>query len=333
MGALSKNVERQWYSKPSWLLLFAPLSALFVVISFLRRKYFAVFQKPKGLSAPVIVVGNIAVGGTGKTPLIISLVLKLAELGYKPGVIARGYGAEVEGSVVVSSQSTAIDVGDEPLLIFQSCHCPVAVGKNRIESAQLLIDREKCDLILSDDGLQHYALHRDVEVAVIDSRRLLGNGWRLPVGPLRESRNRLSEVDFVFCNGEVVSESWLPQSNTFAGSLEPVHWVNVKTSETIALNDLPLDGAVAVAGIGNPHRFFSTLKDLGFAGPTKGFADHHGFSSADFKEITEPVLMTEKDAVKCSAFAEDNWWALSVGFQLPSDFVTSICKKLEGRDK
>lgn len=326
MSAFSDSVEGQWYTRPHWLLLFAPLSALFILLAYLRRRRIQGSPVPT-VSIPVIVVGNIAVGGTGKTPVILALVHHLIENGFRPGVISRGYGANPKliQSLLVSPESETKAFGDEPLLISRLAGCPVVVGPNRVESVQYITTNTQCDIILSDDGLQHYNLGRSVEIAVIDSERRIGNGWRLPVGPLRESPKRLQEVDFTLVNGPKFSASWLPQKHTYFMTIKPKIWCNVKTGETASLGELNIQKASAIAGIGNPKRFFDSLKKMGFLGSSQAFPDHHPFTISDFVDIGDTMLlMTEKDAVKCRSFAKDNWWALSIEMVIDDVFFDQL---------
>lgn len=327
MSRLRRSVERQWYSEPTWLLLLAPLVMVFAGLSRLRR--FWLSRRAAKVQVPVVVVGNISVGGTGKTPVIIALVKALSASGWTPGVIARGYGAKVGDSKILPEQAEPAHYGDEPVLVQRATGCSVAVGRNRIESAALLIEYSGCNIILSDDGLQHYRLQRDVELAVVDGVRQLGNGWRLPVGPLRESKHRLLDVDYVLINGEQPVPA-APAERTYHLHLQPVAWCNVLSGETLAIGALNLSGACAIAGIGNPQRFFDTLRTMGFDGQSRAFADHHVFSADDFSSLPKPlVLMTEKDAVKCRPFASENWWALSVEAQLPDEFLARLLESLK----
>ena len=198
-----KSLDHYWYSQNllAWLLL--PLSWLFRVVSVIRHWCYAnSFFSVVTLPVPVIVIGNIAVGGTGKTPLLIALCDLLKARGYTPGVISRGYGSQLKGEMLVTEDSDPVAVGDEPVLIARRTFCPVAVGKNRVAAAQLLLSHAECDIILSDDGLQHYRLQRDIEIAVIDAQRMHGNGFYLPAGPLREPVSRLESVDFVVTHGK-----------------------------------------------------------------------------------------------------------------------------------
>lgn len=272
------------------------------------------------MGVPVVIVGNITVGGTGKTPLIIALVQLLQAAGFAPGVISRGYGVKLTESQLLSSGALASDFGDEPVLIATATDCAVAVGPDRRRSTELLV-AAGCNIVLSDDGLQHYRLHRDREIAVVDGVRGLGNGWRLPVGPLRESPERLRHCDWVVVNGGDVWQSLPIQTPPVRPVLRPIGWRNVRTGEVFNLNAIELKNAVAVAGIGHPQRFFDTLQQLQLTPEQHIFPDHHAFSTDDFQFVNDrPLIMTEKDAVKCQQFARNNWWALQIELSLPQDF-------------
>lgn len=289
--------------------------------------------RQKNLPTPVIVVGNISVGGTGKTPLIMTLVKLLQRAGYNPGVISRGYGGKASAyPYLLDSTSTAVEAGDEPLAIFQQTGVAVAVGPDRIASGKLLED-QGCDVLLSDDGLQHYRLGRDIEIAVVDGQRGLGNGWRLPVGPLRESSARLKTVDWVVVNSpdENFALPVISGEAIFFIPMQilPGELTQLNSGKKIARMDLP-NQINAVAGIGNPQRFMDTLEQLGFKAHLHAFVDHHHFMVDDFKfDNTLPVVMTEKDAVKCREFAQDNWFYLPVTAELPESFLSAFVQKLE----
>lgn len=324
MKYLRESVLRQWYARPHWLLLLAPLSLLNALIAPLRRK--AQSRAARKPPIPVIIVGNITVGGTGKTPLLIALVKHLQSQGLRPGVISRGYGGTREGCVSVSDSSDVEVCGDEPVLIARLTGCPVVIGTKRAEAAFYLTQNTSCDVILCDDGLQHYRLARDFEIAVVDGQRGLGNGWLLPVGPLRERPGRLRQVDWVISNGP---SSTLPVASQ-AMELAPVNWVNVATGQECGLDEINLNNAVAVAGIGNPQRFFDALKGLGFRGEARAFDDHYQYTGDDFVFAGErTVLMTAKDAVKCLPIASGNWWALHVEAALPEAFLRQITQQIK----
>lgn len=316
-------VDRLWYQKSKLAYLFLPLSAVFYLLSLVRRCYW--YKKsPAKLSVPVVVVGNISVGGTGKTPLLVALVQYLQSQGIKPAVISRGYGGTAEYPYLVTAESTAAQSGDEPLLIFRRCQCPVVVAPKRIEAAQFVITHCDVDVILSDDGLQHYALPRDLEILVLDGKRGLGNGFCLPAGPLRETCARIKTVDMVVVNGT---------TNTSFSANQ--HIMQIAAAPLLPLNEnvLPLstsDTVHAVAGIGNPERFFTSLRAAGFTIEPHVFADHHAYLEHELQFTDQrAVVMTEKDAVKCLAFTNLNrHWYLSVSAQLPESFWQQFDQQL-----
>jgi tetraacyldisaccharide 4'-kinase len=314
-------IEKVWFNNhgAKWLLLplLLPFSALFWLLSSLRRLSFTfALSKSYKVSKPVIVVGNIGVGGNGKTPIVIHLVELTRSLGLTPGVISRGYGGEAPHyPYLLNNNSTALEAGDEPILIQQRCQVAVAVGSDRIASAELLI-KQGCDIIISDDGLQHYRLQRAVELIIVDGKRLFGNGLLLPAGPLREGQWRLEKSDLVIYNGGVS----VSHNNTFesiAMTLKAKELCNLRTGEYLTLSKfINSNRSVnAIAGIGAPQRFFDTLESNHFVIDKKqSYVDHHSFTLADFIEFDDniPLLMTEKDAVKCRDFCKDNWWYLPV---------------------
>lgn len=311
-------IEKVWFygHKAKYYLvpLLLPFSALFYLLSALRRLFFRLGLLPSfHITKPVVVVGNIGVGGNGKTPVVVYLVELAKQLGLKPGVISRGYGGQAENyPYLLNERSTSEQAGDEPVLIFQRCQVPVVVGANRVASAQYLVT-QGCDIIISDDGLQHYRLQRDLDIIVIDAKRLFGNGLLLPAGPLREGQWRLSQADLCIYNGAKLRQD----DKSASMSLQASVVIHLKTAEQFSLADFLAEHANinAAAGIGDPQRFFDTLENLGFhLVQQQGFIDHKKFSLDDFNHFKSdlPLLMTEKDAVKCQAFAQDNWWYLPV---------------------
>lgn len=321
--ALGASLQRRWYGggTPPWWT--RPLESLYRHVVARRARRFrddpsAVVRLP----VPVVVVGNITIGGTGKTPLIVALARAMAERGFAPGVVSRGYGGSEHGPYLLTGNDDPARVGDEPSLIRQS-GVPVAIGRERPEAARLLIDAG-CDLVLADDGLQHYRLGRDVEICVIDGERRLGNGHLLPAGPLREPASRLAEVDFVVINGGS------PRGDEVAMRLEGGIAVNMHEPSLVApLSDFAGRPAHAVAGIGNPSRFFASLAAQGIAVHGHPFADHHAFTRDDFVFADGcPVLMTDKDAVKCRAFARPNWWRVPVRAVVPDSFYDSVADRV-----
>lgn len=316
-------LERQWSRVTLWHLLLWPLSLLFGVLSALRRLayrigVFNVWRAP----IPVVVVGNITVGGTGKTPLTLWLAGYLRACGYRPGIVSRGYGGRVEGARAVAASDPAIEVGDEPLLLARRSACPVWIAKNRPSAARgLLAAHPECDVLICDDGLQHYALARDVEIAVIGSKGF-GNGLQLPAGPLREPLSRLHSVDMVVANDlSSAREHYVMrlEGATFRNVLD-----SRQTASAAAFVGLMVH---AVAGIGNPQRFFDSLERLGIPFTAHSFPDHHPYQAGDLQfDDAQAVLMTEKDAVKCVAFAQANWWYLEIDAQMNDAFGERILK-------
>lgn len=330
--SLKRSIEKQWYGKPTWLWLFAPLSALFVWLSRQRKKS---HQKVAYQAhCPVIVVGNIAVGGTGKTPAIIALVKFLKASGYRPAVVSRGYGAklpfDVKMPALVKQNADALVYGDEPVLIANNAQCPVWIAIDR-SSAVKAAELHGSNVILSDDGLQHYKMARSFEIVVQDSVRGVGNGWCFPVGPLRELPERLGTVDFVLINQTETAAAKTRRGDN-AMLLRPSAWVNLRSGARIPVSTLPWRGETganqrvfAFAGIGNPDRFFHSLEQLAVFFEPHAFADHHVYRSEDFALVNgRPVVMTAKDAVKCRAFAEPNWWYLDVEADLPDSLTASV---------
>lgn len=322
-------LENSWYKDTGWSKLLAPLSSVYGSICAKRRdKYLSAHTDLWQPPVPVIVVGNISVGGTGKTPVTLALIEHLKLLGFKPGIVSRGYGGKAPSyPYQVMADSSAEYSGDEPLLIKQRTDCCVVVDPDRVAAAKYLLTIADCDLIISDDGLQHYALVRHIELAIIDGERGLGNERLLPAGPLREPVQRLSQVDFVLINGGDWNYS-AGESSRF--SLQAMHFVNVKTGEIKALSKWIDTPCHAIAGIGNPQRFFDTLADVNINLQShKAFADHHKITEAELLFSDDfPILMTEKDAVKCQDFSSDKLWYLSVNAKLPMDFLTKLALTL-----
>ncbi len=326
---LVKWFEDAWYKEMYVSAWFMPLSMLYVDAIRLRRFLYriGVLKKTK-LPVPVIIVGNITVGGTGKTPLVIWMVEFLKQHGYKPGVISRGYaGTASANPLAVTADSDPAQVGDEAVLLSKRCACPVVVGADRVAAGRQLLSMNACDVLISDDGLQHYALQRDIEIIVIDGQRRFGNGYCLPCGPLREPPERVKQVDLVVLNGgDELLEGELPMQ------CKGQHLVNLKTGERKALSDFNGIACQAVAAIGNPSRFFAQLAKAGLDCQPHAFPDHHPFIAADlqFKE-QRPVIMTEKDAVKCARFASDQYWYLPIDAELPEAFAQQLLTLLKNK--
>lgn len=300
---------------------------LFCCIAKLRRLgYRKNWLKSTQISVPVIIIGNISVGGNGKTPLVVFLANWLVEQGYKPGILSRGYGAKSSFyPVAVDSQSDAGQVGDEPLLIKQRVSCHVVIDPNRPRGAKYLVDKYACDIILCDDGLQHYALKRDVEIVVVDGKRRHGNRWLLPMGPLRESETRLTSVDFVINNGGPTA------ADEILMEILPDDLINVRNTE-LSMPLTELGEAVAVAAIGNPDRFFNLLANYQVPiTKTLSFVDHYQFKAEDLPEGT--LVMTEKDAVKCRQIGKPDWWFLPIQAKLPERFLSALKNRIENIDR
>jgi len=325
-----KRLDSYWNSLNAVSIVLWPISWLFRLLAWLRRfaYHIGLFQQHK-LPVPVIVVGNISVGGTGKTPLVIWLAAYLKELGYKPGIVARGYGAQIGDTPrQVTVQSCAEEVGDEPLLIARRTGCPMFVAPNRVTAAHALLKNSDCNVIISDDGMQHYALGRDIEIAVVDGKRRFGNNLCLPAGPLREPPSRLASVDLVVVNGMARQNE--DSMQTVIGKA-----VNLSDPElTCDLDEFSGKQVHAVAGIGNPQRFFQLLKDHGLQLMERAFPDHHQFAKKDITPDDElPVFMTEKDAVKCEHFAQPRHWYLPIEVDVDDAFSNRLTELLRGLER
>lgn len=325
-------LQKQWLGFTFWHILLMPLSWVFGVVVIARKwLYKTNWLKSVRLSAPVIIVGNINVGGTGKTPLVIWLTEQMQSAGYKPGIISRGYGGNAQQVTEVLASSNPFEVGDEPVLIAMRTSCPVFVSANRVEAGRaLLAAHPECNVIISDDGLQHYRLQRDIEIIVYDSVKGFGNGALLPAGPLRESKNRLKTVDAVVSNGSVVN-------NELPLTVKPIEMQLESTDFYNALNNRIKSDAqafvgqkvLAIAGIGNPMRFFNQLRRIGLGFQSQSYSDHHAFTAEDFKGVeADVIVMTEKDAVKCRSFASSNFWVLPVNAVIKNDLLMIILNKL-----
>ncbi len=356
-----------WYQKTekrhfvAYLLL--PLTWLFRSIAVIRR--WQTSKQAQLLTVPVVVIGNITVGGAGKTPVVIALAKALNAKGFKVGVISRGYGSQHDGadppnrSLLVTAVTPVKQSGDEALLIAQETLSPVVINRDRVSAANYLLKEfPEVQVILSDDGLQHYRLHRSMEIVVVDGQRGIGNGLCLPAGPLREPVKRLKSVDWVLINGQQQSTvakqlhealaDIIPSEKTAPITLKPEKWLQIKTQQIFALQPFPwsllpenqestqserhkkIRNITSVAAIGHPQRFFQTIKSLGISTETLAFDDHHAYKMEDFHNIQdEIILMTVKDAVKCTAFANDQWWALKVAVNLPEALVNDVIDTIQ----
>jgi len=319
------SIERIWQQRRllAWLLL--PLGFLFALTTALRRLlYRAGVLKKMRLPVAVVVIGNITAGGAGKTPLVLWLVDEFMRRGRRPGVISRGYGGSAEDVREVSLDSTAAEVGDEPLLIRRRAGCPVFIGRDRAAAGKALLAKHpECDLIVCDDGLQHYRLVRDVEIAVVD-RRGFWNGWPLPAGPLREPVSRLLTVDAVVANG------W-DGSAAFRMTLVGDHFESLgKVSHGGTPSEFARQRLHAVAGIGEPQRFFDHLSGLGLRFDAHAFSDHHRYVADDLAFDGDAILTTEKDAVKFGTLAALPVWVLPVTATVTPDLAKFVMEKIDG---
>jgi len=323
------HLQYHWYRLTPLHLLLYPLSLLFRLLIALRRAlYRSGLLHTERMPVPVIVIGNISVGGTGKTPLTLWLAEQLIAAGRHPGIISRGYrkdSAAPDTARPVAADDTADAVGDEPLMMARRGLCPVWVGRDRPAVARALLRAHpECDLILSDDGLQHYRLQRDVEIVVVDGNRRFGNGLLLPAGPLREPVSRLDEVDAVVVNGataDMAGYAMTLHGTQFRNLLDPQRVCDARDFAGMRL--------YAIAGIGHPQRFFRHLQQLGLHPETRAFPDHHRYSARDIAHDTaDAILMTEKDGVKCAPFATAKHWVLQVDAQVDHSLINLITGKL-----
>lgn len=323
-----------FWTQTTWQTqLLRPLGGLVCWVAQRRLKRF--LQQPPQTPAKtlIIVVGNIVVGGSGKTPFIQWLVLQCQAMGLKVGIVSRGYGGQSKTwPLKVTAKSDPKQVGDEPVLLALSTGCSVAVSPKRPDAIDLLLLEDVFDVIISDDGLQHFAMGRDLEIVLMDAQRNLGNGYCLPAGPLREPTSRLETVDFVVYNGATENASWQMH-------LLPVGFRKVNNPKYfMALSEFVTTysevDVTAMAGIGNPQRFFKTLRDLGLSVTEIPLKDHHAFNETDFTKglnLTNPIIMTHKDAVKCREFAPDQAWYLEVSPQCSVEFAQVLQNKIQTR--
>lgn len=333
---MKQLLPRAWYGDARWLHWLKPLSRLYRVVAEKRRRAWqGAGRVPYRASVPVIVVGNLSAGGTGKTPLTLALCQHLQQQGWKPAIVSRGYGGKSPHYPLRVTRETAPEhSGDEALLLALNTDVPVVVDPDRSRAVRMLQAQLQPDVILCDDGLQHYALARDIEIVVVDGQRGFGNGLLLPAGPLRESPQRLLEVDYVIVNGEG-NVTLPPGVTSIPMRIAAVSLVNIASGEILdcarwqARYGEGHDRVHAVAGIGNPARFFSTLSGEGFAIIAHPFPDHHRFRAHDINFADgRPVVMTEKDAVKCLTFVDARHWCLKVQAVLPAQFLQHIAARL-----
>jgi len=336
---MTSLVERLWYGKGRPLAILLPFSWLYRAIAESRRRN-ALNMHTGALPVPVLVVGNITAGGTGKSPLTGWLVDEIRAAGWRPVILSRGYGGKASGYPLLVTEDTSPSLaGDEPVMLAQATGVPVVVDPDRCRGAAFALDNALGDVLISDDGLQHYRLPRDIELAVFDGSRGIGNGALIPAGPLREPVSRLDSVDFVIVNGAVPADGQgrvpaqgsggITHPHTYTMSLAPTRLVNLGSGEVRTPESLQGKRVRAVAGIGNPGRFFDTLKELGAKVTAVPFPDHHHFRPEDLGTDSDQMLvMTAKDGVKCRGFAPDNAWVLHVEAKLPKTFSDAVLEKL-----
>ncbi|NCF28099.1 MAG: tetraacyldisaccharide 4'-kinase [Gammaproteobacteria bacterium] len=318
-------IDSLWYRNSPLSLLLVPIGWLYCAAAIVRRGAYRLGIAHVGrVGAPVIVVGNISVGGTGKTPLVIWLARFLMSRGLRPGIVSRGYrGRADKWPQQVRPDSDPVMVGDEPVLLAQATGCPVVADPDRLRAATSLLAHARCDVLISDDGLQHLGLGRDVEIAVLDGVRRHGNGRCLPAGPLREPVSRLDSVDMVVANGGGIGGEF--HMRVTAGEARNL----TEATLTRPLGTFKPGPVHAVCGIGSPERFFATLERAGVVVIQHPFPDHHGFCAADISFDDQlPVLMTEKDAVKCQRFADARHWRVPVQAELPEAFGVRLLSLL-----
>ena len=316
-----------WYKKSWWLYLLTPLTFLFSTIVKSRKNSYLKNQKKIWRSpVPIIVVGNISMGGTGKTPLVKYIAAELAKRDFKPGLISRGYGGKYSGTLEVNAETTYKKTGDEAQILGK-LKMPFFLDKNRSRGAKKLQEKHDVDVIISDDGLQHYAMGREIEIAVIDGARRLGNGLTFPAGPLREPKSRLKEVDFIVNNGGPT------EGDEILMTLSPAKFIHLNSGKEYSIDKWPMHNQVhAIAGLGNPNRFFDLLLRLGFEFDKNPFPDHHKYNKRDLYYLDHlPILMTEKDAAKCKHFNNSKIWYLSIESKIESQFIDRLEEKLNDR--
>lgn len=327
---VTRSMPKFWYRRGISSYILFPFSLVYRVIIWLRKLYYRYGPRVK-FPVPIIVVGNITVGGTGKTPLVIFLAQLLKNQGYFPGIVSRGYGREnSRGFMLVAADSKVTEVGDEALLISRQVDCPVIVDINRSRAVKALFMTYGCNVVISDDGLQHYALARDMEIVMIDAEFKFGNGFCLPAGPLREPLYRLQQVDFVIKNFNAHLPSEL-LVNEYSLTLEVVSFRNVIDQKIVrAVEDFKGCVIDAVAGIGLPDKFFQTLRQAGLSIVEHPFPDHHKFCREDFNFSGDGrhVVMTEKDAVKCGAIVGENCWYVEVRARPSQKFIGEFLDKV-----
>ena len=321
----SSIVIDSWYKKSLWLYLLLPFSLVFSYLTNRRRRKFVKSKKLSYKSEiPLIVVGNLTIGGTGKTPLVAYIASELVKKGYKPGLVSRGYGGKFRETLHVTNDTPVKQTGDEAQIL-SKLNLPFYIDKNRVRAVKTLEENHDCDVIISDDGLQHYNMNRDIEIVVIDGKRRFGNNLTFPAGPLRESKTRLSGVDFI------VNNSGPTQEDEHLMNISPAKFVHLKSGKSYPIEKWPMHKQVhAVAGLGNPGRFFDLLARLGFEIIRHPFPDHHNFDESNIFYLDHlPIIMTEKDASKCRSFDNNKIWYLTIEADVSDKFIEELDSKLK----
>lgn len=312
-------LQQAWRSNAAWLSLLVPLSLLYRSVLLVRGAFYRWSLRPiYRAPVPLVVVGNISVGGTGKTPVVSALARALRERGLRVGVVSRGYGA-APGPFPrrVTADSDWSDSGDEPLMIARQTACPVVIAPLRVAAVKELLRWQPVDIVIADDGLQHLAMARDMEIVLLDPTIGLGNGRLLPAGPLREPPARLSQCDVI------LQRDAADAARRFSYRCQ--EFVNIQSGEKVPANAFAGRSVLAMAGIANPENFFATLSHLGLDVFGRAYRDHHPFTADDFSDARgRPIIMTEKDAVKCEAFAGPEVWFLRISAELPADLVEQV---------
>ena len=327
-------IEQSWYQKKLWLWLLWPISLLTRL--FVKRKRQKFLNQPNlswKPNIPVVVVGNIVVGGTGKTPMVIWLSKLLESKGFKPGIVSRGYGGNsTRKPFIVDNDTTVKASGDEPLIIYKNTLRPVCISTSRISAIKKLLNEKDVDVIISDDGLQHYKMDRDLEIVIFDGNRGVGNGLCLPAGPLREPIDRIEDADFVVSSSKITDIRTKHQNHLM--TYQPIEWARIHDNKRFDAGSWPLSKNVhAVAGIGNPSKFYKTLFNLGLNPIQHSFPDHYQFSEEDLDfGDSLPIIMTEKDAVRCLDMESKNLWYLSVEAKFENeDLAEGIMNKITSK--
>lgn len=331
--SLESQLTRLWYGRSPLRWLLWPAAVIYRGLVALDKTIAR--QRPRPcLGTPVVVVGNVTVGGTGKTPTVIWLVERLVSAGLAVGVVSRGYGGRATGAQLITEADESRQVGDEPLLIRRRTGCPVAIGRDRVSAAELLLAHAALDVIVSDDGLQHWRLRGDYELAVVDAERGLGNGLCLPAGPLRESAKRLSQVDGVLVLGADTVGAF-SFDGAWRGELKVTHVYPLGGGDGRPVEIFAGQPVHAVAAIGNPQRFATSLEAHGLNVTLHALPDHADIASTDLHFDNEwPVLVTEKDAVKCPTMAASNIWVVAASLEVErgDSLLSHVRQRVTARD-